>query len=183
MLRSRIVVCLDVDHGRVVKGTNFRDLRDVGDPVALARRYEREGADEVVFLDISASPEGRGTLLGTVRRTAEALFIPLTVGGGVRSLDDMGRLLRAGADKISLNTAAVRNPELIAEGAERFGSQCIVASVDVARDEADWRVYVEGGGQLRTSTASRGFRNASEGGPARCFSRAWTGMASGRDMT
>jgi cyclase len=153
MLRPRIIVCLDVDAGRVVKGTNFRDLRDVGDPVALARRYEEEGADEIVYLDISASSENRGTLLDMVRRTAEVLFIPLTVGGGVRSLNDMGALLRAGADKISVNTAAVRNPELIAQGAERFGSQCVVASVDVARRGGAWEVYVQGG---RTPTGLDG---------------------------
>ncbi|MFP3949005.1 MAG: imidazole glycerol phosphate synthase subunit HisF [Longimicrobiales bacterium] len=133
MLRPRVIVCLDVKDGRVVKGTKFRELRDVGDPVELARRYEEEGADEVVFLDISASAEGRGTLLDTVRRTAEVLFVPLTVGGGVRTVDDIGALLRAGADKISVNTAAVERPALLTEGADRFGSQCIVASVDAAR--------------------------------------------------
>ncbi len=146
MLRPRIIVCLDVDDGRVVKGTRFRDLRDVGDPVELARRYEEEGADEVVFLDISASHEGRGTLLETVRRTAEVLFIPLTVGGGVRTVEDMGSLLRAGADKISVNSAAVRRPEVLTEGAELFGSQCVVASVDAARNEGgSWTHYTHGG--------------------------------------
>lgn len=145
MLRPRIVVCLDVDQGRVVKGTRFKGLRDVGDPVELARRYEEEGADEIVFLDISASAEGRGTLLDTVRRTAEALFIPLTVGGGVREVADMGELLRAGADKISLNTAAVKDPGIIARGAELFGSQCVVASVDAAREGTSWRAYIHGG--------------------------------------
>jgi len=150
MLRPRIIVCLDVDHGRVVKGTNFRGLRDVGDPVELARRYEDEGADEIVFLDISASAEGRGTFLDTVRRTAEVLFIPLTVGGGVRSVHDMGRLLRAGADKISLNTSAVRDPELVSRGADLFGRQCIVGSVDAAREGEGWRAYIEGG---RTATS------------------------------
>jgi len=150
MLRPRIIVCLDVDHGRVVKGTNFRGLRDVGDPVELARRYEDEGADEIVFLDISASAEGRGTFLDTVHRTAEVLFIPLTVGGGVRSVHDMGRLLRAGADKISLNTSAVRDPELVSRGADLFGRQCMVGSVDAARDGEGWRAYIEGG---RTATS------------------------------
>jgi len=150
MLRPRIIVCLDVDHGRVVKGTNFKGLRDVGDPVELARRYEDEGADEVVFLDISASAEGRGTFLDTVRRTAEVLFIPLTVGGGVRSVHDMGELLRAGADKISLNTSAVRDPELVSRGADLFGRQCIVGSVDAARDGDGWRAYIQGG---RTATS------------------------------
>ena len=145
MLRPRIIVCLDVDHGRVVKGVKFKGLRDVGDPVELARRYEEEGADEIVFLDVSASAEGRGTLLGTVQRTAEVLFIPLTVGGGVRTVDDMGELLRAGADKISMNSAAVRDPGLIGRGAELFGRQCIVASVDAARHHDSWRAYTHGG--------------------------------------
>jgi cyclase len=130
-----------------VKGTQFRDLRDVGDPVALAERYEAEGADEIVFLDVSASKENRGTLLDVVRRTAERLFIPLTVGGGVRSADDIGPLLRAGADKISVNSAAVRDPELITTGAERFGSQCIVASIDAAREGNLWRCYTHGGSE------------------------------------
>jgi cyclase len=145
MLRPRIIVCLDVDHGRVVKGVNFKGLRDVGDPVELARRYEEEGADEIVFLDVSASAEGRGTLLDTVQRTAEVLFIPLTVGGGVRSVADMGELLRAGADKVSMNSAAVRDPDLIAGGAELFGNQCIVVSIDAARDGDSWRAYTHGG--------------------------------------
>jgi cyclase len=144
-LRPRIVVCLDVKDGRVVKGTQFKGLRDVGDPVELAARYEEEGADEIVFLDVSASREGRGTLLDTVRRTAETLFIPLTVGGGVRSAEDIGPLLRAGADKISVNTAAVVRPDILSEGAERFGSQCIVASIDAAREEGRYRCYTHGG--------------------------------------
>jgi cyclase len=147
MLRPRVIVCLDVKDGRVVKGTQFKNLRDVGDPVELAARYEAEGADEIVFLDVSASTEGRGTLLDTVRRTAETLFIPLTVGGGVRSADDIGPLLRAGADKISVNSAAVRDPDLISVGAERFGSQCIVASIDAAREDEGWRCYTHGGSQ------------------------------------
>lgn len=134
MLRKRIIVCLDVRDGRVVKGVSFVDLRDIGDPVALAERYENEGADEIVFLDISASAEGRRTLLDVVRRTAERLSIPLTVGGGINDLDDIERALRAGADKVSINTAAVRRPELITEGADRFGSQCIVASIDAKRE-------------------------------------------------
>jgi cyclase len=145
MLHPRVIVCLDVDGGRVVKGTRFRGLRDVGDPVELARRYEEEGADEVVFLDISASHEGRGTLLQTVRRTAEVLFVPLTVGGGVRTVQDMDGLLRAGADKVSLNSGAVRDPELLAMGAERFGSQCVVISIDAARDGSTWYHYTHGG--------------------------------------
>ena len=145
MLRPRIVVCLDVRDGRVVKGTRFVNLRDVGDPVELAGRYEADGADEVVFLDITASHEGRATLLDTVRRTAEELFIPLTVGGGVRSVDDVGALLRAGADKVSVNSALARQPELAAECAARYGSQCLVASIDAAREGDGWRVYTHGG--------------------------------------
>ena len=149
-LHPRVVVCLDVKDGRVVKGTRFEGLRDVGDPVELAARYEAEGADEIVYLDISASREDRGTLLELVRRTAEVLFVPLTVGGGVRRAEDIGPLLRAGADKISVNTAAVRDPALLAEGAHRFGSQCIVISVDAARDgsgttTSGWRAYTHGG--------------------------------------
>ena len=145
MLRPRIIVCLDVENGRVVKGTAFKELRDVGDPVELAARYEAEGADEIVFLDISASAEGRGTLLDTVQRTAEVLFIPLTVGGGVRSEADMGALLRAGADKVSVNSSAVRDPDLLRRGAELFGSQAVVASVDAAREGRGWRAYTHGG--------------------------------------
>lgn len=145
MLKPRIVVCLDVRDGRVVKGTRFRDLRDVGDPVELAGRYEEEGADEMVFLDIGATPDGRDTLLDTVRRTAEVLTIPLTVGGGVRSVEGMEALLRAGADKIGINSAAVADPELIGEGARRFGAQCIVASIDAARIGDRWIVHTHGG--------------------------------------
>jgi cyclase len=145
MLTRRVIVCLDVKGGRVVKGTQFVNLRDVGDPVELAARYEREGADEIVFLDISASAEERGTLLDVARRTAERLFVPLTIGGGVRSADDVGRVLRAGADKVSLNSAAVARPEVLTESAARFGAQCVVASIDAKRDEDGWRVYVKGG--------------------------------------
>jgi cyclase len=144
------VVCLDVKGGRVVKGTQFVNLRDVGDPVELATRYEREGADEIVFLDISASAEERGTLLDVARRTAEQLFIPLTIGGGVRSAGDVGRALRAGADKVSINSAAVVRPEVLTESADRFGAQCVVISIDAKRDGDGWRVYVKGGRE-RTS--------------------------------
>lgn len=145
MLSRRIVVCLDVQGGRVVKGTGFVNLRDVGDPVALATRYETEGADEVVFLDIAASAEERATLLDVARRTAEQLFVPLTLGGGIRSADDVGCALRAGADKVSINSAAVRRPAVMTEAAERFGTQCVVASIDAKRDGDTWRVYVKGG--------------------------------------
>ncbi|HTX29701.1 MAG TPA: imidazole glycerol phosphate synthase subunit HisF [Streptosporangiaceae bacterium] len=129
----RVIPCLDVDAGRVVKGVNFRGLRDAGDPVELAARYDAEGADELTFLDITASSDGRQTMDDVVRRTAEQVFIPLTVGGGIRSVADADRLLRAGADKISLNTAAIARPELLAEAAQRFGSQCVVLSVDARR--------------------------------------------------
>lgn len=129
----RVIPCLDVDNGRVVKGVNFTGLKDAGDPVELAARYDQEGADELTFLDVSASVAGRGTMLDVVRRTAEQVFIPLTVGGGVRSVDDVDQLLRAGADKVSINTSAIARPELLRELAARFGSQCIVLSVDARR--------------------------------------------------
>jgi cyclase len=146
MLTRRVIVCLDVKGGRVVKGVNFVGLRDVGDPVALSERYEREGADEITFLDISASAEERATLLDVARRTAERLFIPLTIGGGVRTADDVARALRAGADKVSLNSAAVTNPQVLTEAADRFGAQCVVASID-AKQNADgiYKVWVKGG--------------------------------------
>ena len=145
MLSRRIVVCLDVKAGRVVKGTSFVNLRDVGDPVALATRYEVEGADEVVFLDIAASAEERATLLDVARRTAERLFVPLTIGGGIRTTDDVGRALRAGADKVSINSAAVRTPQVLSESADRFGAQCVVASIDAKREGEAWYVWVKGG--------------------------------------
>jgi len=150
MLTKRIIPCFDVDRGRVVKGVNFVNLRDAGDPVELAARYEQEGADEVVFLDITASSDGRDTMLEVVRKTAETVFIPLTVGGGIRSVEDARRLLKAGADKVSVNTAAVKNPTLISDGAELFGSQCMVASIDARRnagsaDPLAWEVYIYGG--------------------------------------
>jgi cyclase len=140
-MMRRIVVCLDVDGGRVVKGVRFQSLRDIGDPAELAVRYEEQGADEIVFLDISASAEARATLLDAARRTAERLFVPLTVGGGIRSVDDIAQALRSGADKVSINTAAVTRPRLLTEAAERFGSQCVVASIDAKNGQ----VYVHGG--------------------------------------
>ena len=145
MLTRRLIVCLDVKDGRVVKGTRFRQLRDVGDPRAMSIQYEREGADEIVFLDISASAEGRGTLLDVARRTAEELFIPLTIGGGIRSVDDLTRALRSGADKVSINSAAVDRPKILTEAAERFGAQCVVASIDARRVGSRWRVHTRGG--------------------------------------
>ena len=150
MVTRRVIVCLDVKAGRVVKGVQFESLRDIGDPVELAAHYEREGADEIVYLDISASAEERSTLLDLARRTAERLFVPLTIGGGVRSADDVARALRAGADKVGLNTAAVAAPTILTECAERFGAQCVVVSIDAKREGNRWRVYTHGG---RTPTA------------------------------
>ena len=133
MLTKRVIPCLDVTRGRVVKGTSFTQLRDAGDPVDLAAFYYKEGADELVFLDIGATPEGRDTMIDVVARVSEQVFIPLTVGGGLRGTEDMRRMLRAGADKVSINTAAVQNPNLITDGAERFGSQCVVVAIDARR--------------------------------------------------
>lgn len=149
MLLRRVIVCLDVDGGRVVKGVRFTGLRDVGDPVALAERYEGEGADEIVFLDISATADARQTMWDVVRQTAERLFIPLTLGGGVRGVDDVARALRSGADKVSINSAAVDRPALLTESAARFGAQCVVASIDAKRRASGdgWEVYVRGGRQ------------------------------------
>ncbi len=146
MVAKRIIPCLDVAEGRVVKGVNFVGLRDAGDPVELACRYSASGADELVFLDIAASHQGRGTLVEMVRRTAEAVTIPFTVGGGIGSVEGITELLRAGADKVSLNSAAVRDPSLVARGAERFGCQCIVVAIDARRRPGGgWDVYVKGG--------------------------------------
>jgi cyclase len=144
-LTRRLIVCLDVRDGRVVKGVNFVGLRDVGDPVELAMRYEDDGADEITFLDISATHERRATLLDLARRTAERLFIPLTIGGGIRTVDDIGAALRAGADKVSVNSAAVRTPTILTQGAARFGAQCVVASIDAKWDGTMYRVYTAGG--------------------------------------
>ena len=145
MLKMRVIPCLDVKDGRVVKGVNFVDLTDAGDPVEQARIYDREGADELCFLDITASHEGRDTLYDVVRRTAEQCFMPLTVGGGVRTVDDIRRLLLAGADKVSINTAAVARPEFVREAAEKFGSQCIVAAIDAKAVGPRWGVFTHGG--------------------------------------
>ncbi len=146
MLAKRIIPCLDVRDGRVVKGVNFVNIRDAGDPVELARYYSDQGADEIVFLDITATSDARDTVADVVERTAAQVFVPLTVGGGIRTLEDFRRLLRAGADKISVNSAAVARPELIAEAAERFGSQCVVLAVDGrARGDGTWEVVVAGG--------------------------------------
>jgi imidazole glycerol-phosphate synthase subunit HisF len=144
-VRVRVIPCLDVSNGRVVKGVNFVDLRDAGDPVEQAQAYDAAGADELCFLDIGASHEGRGTIIDVVRRTAEVCFMPLTVGGGVRSADDARALLLAGADKVAVNSAAVARPELVADIAARFGSQCVVASVDARRTGNRWEIFTHGG--------------------------------------
>jgi cyclase len=145
MIARRIIPCLDVNRGRVVKGIKFKNLRDAGDPVETAKRYEEEGADELVFLDITASAEGREIMIEVVKRVAESVFMPFTVGGGIRSVEDMRMLLEAGADKVSVNTAAVLNPELVREGAYRFGSQCIVVAIDAKRTDGGWEVFTHGG--------------------------------------
>ncbi|MGI9051102.1 MAG: imidazole glycerol phosphate synthase subunit HisF [Ilumatobacteraceae bacterium] len=145
MIVARIIPCLDVDDGRVVKGTNFVDLRDAGDPVELAARYDGEGADELVLLDITASSDARDTMIDVVHRTAEEVFIPFTVGGGIRTADDARRMLRAGADKVSINTAAVQRPELVAEIAAEFGAQCVVCAIDAKRWPGGFEVYLHGG--------------------------------------
>jgi cyclase len=149
VLAKRVIPCLDVERGRVVKGTNFLHLRDAGDPVAVAARYEEEGADELVFLDITASHEGREIMLDVVRRTAEQVFMPLTVGGGIRTVEDIRALLLAGSDKVSINSAAVRDPEFVRAAALRFGSQCIVVNIDPKRTQHDgrevWEVHINGG--------------------------------------
>ncbi|MCH7725937.1 MAG: imidazole glycerol phosphate synthase subunit HisF [Planctomycetes bacterium] len=149
MLAARVIPCLDVKAGRVVKGTNFVNLRDAGDPVQVASRYEREGADELVFLDITASHEGRDIMIDVVRKTAEQVFMPLTVGGGIRGMDDIRALLNAGSDKVSINSAACRDPDFVSRAARRFGSQCIVVNIDPKRVKHNgkevWEVYINGG--------------------------------------
>lgn len=149
-LAKRIIPCLDVDKGRVVKGVKFLDIRDAGDPVEIARRYDEQGADEITFLDITASHEGRATMVHTVERMASQVFIPLTVGGGIRTLEDIRTMLNAGADKVSINTAAVFNPEFVGEAAAKFGSQCIVVAIDAKRVSAEgepgrWEIFTHGG--------------------------------------
>jgi imidazole glycerol-phosphate synthase subunit HisF len=165
MLAKRIIPCLDVKEGRVVKGVKFVNLRDAGDPVEIAKQYDAEGADELVFLDITASSEKRNILLDVVTRTAEAVFMPLTVGGGVRTTDDIRTLLKSGADKVSINTSAVENPTVLKEGSEKFGAQCIVLAIDAKRRDANdpakgWEVYTHGG---RTPTGKDAVKWAQEG--------------------
>jgi cyclase len=145
MLAKRIIPCLDVDRGRVVKGVNFVDIGDAGDPVENAEAYNKQGADEIIFLDITASSDRRDIIIDVVERTAERVFVPLTVGGGIRNLDDIRGILRAGGDKVSINTAAVENPDLVSKGADRFGSQCIVVAIDAKQKGSSWEVYIHGG--------------------------------------
>ena len=145
MFAKRIIPCLDVDRGRVVKGVNFVDIRDAGDPVENAEIYNKQGADEIIFLDITASSDRRDIIIDVVERTAERVFVPLTVGGGIRNLDDIRTILRAGADKVSINTAAVENPDLVSKAADRFGSQCIVVAIDAKQKGGSWEVYIHGG--------------------------------------
>ena len=146
MLSKRIIPCLDVKNGRVVKGINFVGLKDVGDPVECAKMYNEQGADEIVFLDITATHENRDTIVDVVRNTAKRVFVPLTVGGGIRTIDDFKKLLRAGADKISVNSAAVRNPQLVSEAADKFGSQCVVVAIDARRaEDGTFHVVINGG--------------------------------------
>lgn len=169
MLAKRVIPCLDVHGGRVVKGVQFVNLVDAGDPVELAATYDREGADELVFLDITASHENRDTIYDLARRTAEQVFIPLTIGGGVRTIEDVRKLLRAGADKVAVNTAAIERPELISEGAQDFGSQCIVVAIDARRRTGDepadgWEVYTHGGRQPVGLDALRWAAEAAERG-------------------
>jgi cyclase len=177
MLCKRLIPCLDVKDGRVVKGVRFVELRDAGDPVAAALAYDAQGADELVFLDITASHEGRATMLDVVRRTAEGIYMPLTVGGGIRSLEDIRTLLRAGADKVSVNTAALERPGLVSEAARAFGSQCIVVAIDAMRGAADGEPAVAGRGAAEGEPAVAG-RGAAEGEPSEYKSEASRGKAS-----
>jgi cyclase len=163
-LAKRVIPCLDVTAGRVVKGVNFVDLRDAGDPVEIAARYDREGADELAFLDITASSDERDILLGVIERVAEQVFIPLTVGGGVRRVEDIRRLLHAGADKVSVNTAAVQDPELVRRMADRVGNQCIVVAIDAKRKADGWEVYTHGGRKPTGLDAVQWARRMTEAG-------------------
>ena len=196
MLTKRIVPCLDVTQGRVVKGTSFTQLRDAGDPVELAAFYYREGADELVFLDIGATPEGRDTMVDVVEQVSEQVFIPLTVGGGLRGTEDIRRMLMAGADKVSINTAAVQNPRLISEGAEKFGSQCIVVAIDAKRHDqpsgdeppenanAGWEICTHGGRRLTGIDAIEWAKQAVALGAGELLLTSWDadGQRAGYDL-
>jgi cyclase len=188
MLTKRIIPCLDVTGGRVVKGTSFTQLRDAGDPVELGAFYYAEGADELVFLDIGATPEGRDTMVDVVRRVSEQVFIPFTVGGGLRSIDDMRRILEAGADKTSINTAAVQNPKIITDGAKRFGSQCIVVAIDARRVDGSrkpkWVVCTHGGREPTRIDAVQWAKQAVEHGAGEILLTSWDedGQQTGYDI-
>ena len=188
MLTKRIIPCLDVTGGRVVKGTSFTELRDAGDPVELAAFYYREGADELVFLDIGATPEGRETMAEVVRRVSEQVFVPLTVGGGLRNIGDMRRMLEAGADKTSINTAAVSNPRIITEGAKRFGSQCIVVAIDARRaskeNASQWIVLTHGGREPTNIDAVEWAKRAVDSGAGEILLTSWDedGQQRGYDL-
>ena len=187
MLTKRIIPCLDVTEGRVVKGTSFADLRDAGDPVELAAFYYQEGADELVFLDIGATPEGRDTMVDVVERVSEQVFIPLTVGGGLRNTHDMRHMLEAGADKIAINTAAVQSPELIEEGARKFGSQCIVVAIDARRTmngDGRWEVLTNGGRNPTGIDAIKWAKEAVERGAGELLLTSWDadGHRAGYDL-
>jgi len=178
MLAKRIIPCLDVSAGRVVKGVNFVELRDAGDPVEVARRYDEQGADEITFLDITASSDDRNIILHVVEQVAEQVFIPLTVGGGVRTVDDVRRLLNAGADKVSINTAAVNNPQVVADASGKVGSQCIVVAIDAKQvAPGKWEVFTHGGRNRTGLDAIEWARKASPSVPAKSCSPAWTGTA------
>jgi cyclase len=181
MLVKRIIPCLDVSAGRVVKGVNFAGLRDAGDPVELAGRYDQQGADELVFLDITASSEGRATVVDMVERVAREVFIPFTIGGGIRSVDDARRILHAGAEKVSVNTAAVRRPELIRELSEEFGAQAVVLAIDAKAIGARAIGAQGSGATMKVSTQSSGRGAANRWGPARFCSHRWTPTAFRRD--
>jgi cyclase len=183
MRMVRVIPCLDVDGGRVVKGVKFQNLRDAGDPVELAARYDAEGADEMVFYDITASSGGRQTMVEVVARTADQMFIPLMVGGGVRTLEDARRLLRVGADKVGINTAAVSRPELITELSDTFGAQCIVVGIDIPRCGAGGRCSRMAGVSRPASTPSPGRRSVNASVQARSCSTPWTATGPGRALT
>ncbi len=185
MLTCRIIPCLDVKDGRVVKGVKFQGLRDVGDPVELATRYEQEGGDELTLLDVSATPEGRGTMVDTVAAVRKAISIPLTVGGGVRTADDVGRLLDVGADKVGVNTAAVADPELLTRMATRFGRQCTVLAIDAASDDSGgWRVVTRSGSNRTARDAVAWAREGAERGAGEILLTSWDrdGTRSGYDL-
>lgn len=183
MLAKRIIPCLDVTAGRVVKGVNFVELKDAGDPVEIAKRYNEAGADELTFLDITASSDERDIILHIIEAVAEQVFIPLTVGGGVRKVDDIRRLLNAGADKVSINTSAVTHPELIAEASGFFGSQCIVVAIDAKRAGDHWEVFTHGGASRPGLMPCNGRRKWKAWAPANCSSLPWTATAPGAAST